>query len=115
VHTQHNTHSLSPRPPRDAQIYSYYVSQNNQYVSLDSAPKYVLLPGFSCTIAAVVFLGFSFVADIWLALSSRHDHPASSAPSAASLRSSPTHIAHYHVTSPLSLAATAPRMIADQP
>ena len=91
------------------------MAQNNQYVSLDSAPKYVLLPGFSCTIAAVVFLGFSFVADIWLALSSRHDHPASSAPSAASLRSSPTHIAHYHVTSPLSLAATAPRMIADQP
>jgi hypothetical protein len=89
------------------QVYSYYQSQNNQFISLDSAPKYVLMPGFSCTIAAILMLFTSAVIDVMVARAGR----GASAPSLAkapteaapTLRAtSPAHISHYVVTSPLS-------------
>jgi hypothetical protein len=101
-------------PPLPPQVYQYYVSQNNQYVALDSAPKYVLLPGFSCTIAAVVFMTLGLLVDVLTAWSSRAPVVTGS-PSAPTLRSSPTHVSHYHVTSPLSLAAgRSSNMLTDQ-
>jgi hypothetical protein len=98
------------------------VAQNNSYVALDSAPKYVLLPGFGCTIASVVFLFLGVVVDVLVAVTrssaAAAKPPATSEPPAtlrSAAGSSPSHIAHYHVTSPLSVAARSGSMLQDQP
>lgn len=95
------------------QVYPYYTSQNNQFMSLDSAPKYMLQPGFSCTISSLLLFFITFTLDVVLARRSRSKSEASGpVTSAATLRSSPTHITHYHVTSPLSVASAS--RLADQ-
>ncbi len=66
-------------------------------MSLDSAPKYGLLPGFSCTISSVLLLAIAFFVDAAIACAARRE--SQPVVVTATLRTSPSHVSHYHVTS----------------
>lgn len=72
------------------QVGNFYNSQNNQYIALDSAPKYVFQAGFSCTIAGLILAFIAAVID--LVASRQKDSVTGKLPT---FRSSPSHI-EYH-------------------
>jgi hypothetical protein len=74
-----------------SQLGNYYNNQNNQFISIDTAPKYVFQAGFSCTIAGVLLAFFAAVIDI--VASRQKDSVTGKLP--PTFRSSPSHI-EYH-------------------
>ena len=80
--------------------YAFYLKQNTQYVAMDTAPKYTLMPGFSCSIASVMFCSLSLVLDIVIACSGRPSK--ASHPAAIEMpRVTPSHVSYHVTTSPL--------------
>jgi hypothetical protein len=74
------------------QVGSFYNDQNNKFVSIDTAPKYVFQAGFSCTIAGLLLATFAFLID--LAASLKRKDGVTGKPT---FRASPNHV-EYHVT-----------------